>query len=466
MKQTLKQAVKSLSFKPKANLIGASIINESIRKLGKNHEDFLMSQKIDQLPTKQNAQEFKKNYGLDIVNEDDLQLAAKGEKDIDYKFSNQQYIDSFNAYKHGRVNVFDYKDTHMTLVGTNYHNLPLKNIYKLLTNTQPDLILLQIRPDQLLDNFKICTNSSETGYFSSTLYAQQVIRTGFEVMPRANLRLQIKKNLKENNILLASIKERDQDYYQNVYKKTILESKNKDYYHLERLSDEAIAVACFYAERNNIPVVLVDQPEQIFRQNIANTHTLMQLQNAFTRAARYLGQNPDTNPQTPLAMSYQIFPELFLSASDKYMSTLIEYLIATQKYKRMTAFLGQTQSESIHQYLLQRDISHLADELYVHPPKGSIIRDLTPEEIIEKHALLDAMYYGIDVLENLDLKQFKTSYLMIDRYADVEKIDQQKKLKMKYLHFELLKKYAKFAKKEFLEGKEILKKEFILRMGH
>lgn len=37
---------------------------------------------------------------------------------------------------------------------------------------------------------------------------------------------------------------------------------------------------------------------------------------------------------------------------------------------------------------------------------------------------------------------------------------------MKYLHFELLKKYAKFAKLEFEEGKELLQKEFILRMGH
>ncbi len=35
--------------------------------------------------------------------------------------------------KIGKVNVFDYKNTHFTLIGTQYHNLPLKNIYKLLS---------------------------------------------------------------------------------------------------------------------------------------------------------------------------------------------------------------------------------------------------------------------------------------------------------------------------------------------
>lgn len=76
------------------------------------------------------------------------------------------------------------------------------------------------------------------------------------------------------------------------------------------------------------------------------------------------------------------------------MSTLIEFLIATKKHTRMTAFFGGCQSESVHEYLLNREISHLADELQVHPPKGNILRDITSEEIIEKHALLDVMYYG------------------------------------------------------------------------
>lgn len=35
-----------------------------------------------------------------------------------------------------------------------------------------------------------------------------------------------------------------------------------------------------------------------------------------------------------------MFPETFLEGSDKYISTLIEYIIALKKYPRVTAVLG------------------------------------------------------------------------------------------------------------------------------
>jgi len=58
---------------------------------------------------------------------------------------------------------------------------------------------------------------------------------------------------------------------------------------------------------------------------------------------------------------------------------------------------------------MHRDVSHLADELMVVSPEGSILRDITCEEIIEKHALLDVMYYGKDILERIEDKEFKTT---------------------------------------------------------
>lgn len=58
---------------------------------------------------------------------------------------------------------------------------------------------------------------------------------------------------------------------------------------------------------------------------------------------------------------------------------------------------------------MHREISHLADELMITSPKGSILRDITCEEIIEKHALIDVMYYGKDILDKLEDKTFKTS---------------------------------------------------------
>lgn len=55
---------------------------------------------------------------------------------------------------------------------------------------------------------------------------------------------------------------------------------------------------------------------------------------------------------------------------------------------------------------------------------------------------------------------------MIDRYADIHNVDKSQITKMKYMHFEFLKKYAKFAQLEYTQGKDLLRKEFIIRMGH
>lgn len=79
----------------------------------------------------------------------------------------------------------------------------------------------------------------------------------------------------------------------------------------------------------------------------------------------------------------------------------MEYIIALKKYKRVTAFLGFTQSNSIEQYLGGRTVHHFAEDLSFEKPKHSVVRDITAEEIVEKHALLDVMLNGADVIDNI-----------------------------------------------------------------
>ena len=45
------------------------------------------------------------------------------------------------------------------------------------------------------------------------------------------------------------------------------------------------------------------------------------------------------------------------------------------------------------------------------------------------------MYYGKDILDKIEEKEFKTTLQLIDRYADPEKVDRSRITKMKYLHF-------------------------------
>jgi hypothetical protein len=50
--------------------------------------------------------------------------------------------------------------------------------------------------------------------------------------------------------------------------------------------------------------------------------------------------NPDIKPNTPLNIAYMLYPEIFLAPSDSYMTTLIEYMAATKRYKKICMFTG------------------------------------------------------------------------------------------------------------------------------
>lgn len=103
MKCSLKWIAKGIVFKPKVTIVDTATIVRSIRKLGKNHEDLLMSQKISELPTTREAESFKKDFGLDIVNESDVLLTRSAEKDIDFVLPKKDYAESYYKYPHGNL---------------------------------------------------------------------------------------------------------------------------------------------------------------------------------------------------------------------------------------------------------------------------------------------------------------------------------------------------------------------------
>jgi hypothetical protein len=78
----------------------------------------------------------------------------------------------------GKVNVFEYKNTKFTLVGTEYQQLPIKNLYKLLSYTKPSIMLLQLRPDQILKSIDIAPKNEKTAKFSNRGYFSQIVHPG------------------------------------------------------------------------------------------------------------------------------------------------------------------------------------------------------------------------------------------------------------------------------------------------
>lgn len=270
-------------------------------------------------------------------------------------------------------------------------------------------------------------------------------------MPSLEMRNKIKKELIENNIFTKNIEESPEKI--NKIKKF------KNILNFERLSPEAMATSSFYAELTNIPIFLGDIPELVFRENIANSFTLMQLQNVFTHTSREIALYPDLNPQTPLNMAFYLYPDIFLQPSDKYMVTMLEYLL--KRYERITVLVGYAQSDSILTLFNNRKVSSLEKELQQVSVKNNFVNELSPEEIIEKHSILDVMFYGKDIIENMENYDFQTTYKMIKKYGDQLYTDSMSFGKMRLFHHECLQKYAKYCKQEFEEGKKILKREFL-----
>ena len=137
----------------------------------------------------------------------------------------------------------------------------------------------------------------------------------------------------------------------------------------------------------------------------------------------------------------------------------------TETPKKIVAFLGFGQNISVQHYLSLTDQKliniNLEDTLISPPPNPPLFRDLTAEEILEKHSVLDVLLYGRTIFKNIHKKEFKSTYKIIDVYADPEKVDSKRNNYLKTLHLDFLAKYQKLCKEKMREGKKELEMEFL-----
>ncbi|CAD8080373.1 unnamed protein product [Paramecium sonneborni] len=276
------------------------------------------------------------------------------------------------AYKnpHGKVHIFKYQDIIFTLAGSQWEHVPIKNLYKLLLFSRPSLIMLQMKPDQILKGFDYKFKSSKD-------YINQIVREPDEIMP-AGYHEKIAEILEHEKLEFL-------EYYINK----------------ERIDYVKIATISNYAKNLMLKIMLADIPALIFRETLCNQLTLPQLQQYFKVACIATPQNPDIYPNTPMNVAYQILPDIFLRRSDEFMTTLVEYLRANKSQKRIFALLGDMQSDAIVNLLGNKSASRLKFELEIPKIKRTLFKDLTCEDLIERHAILDVMYYG-DIGQEVD----------------------------------------------------------------
>lgn len=155
--------------------------------------------------------------------------------------------------------------------------------------------------------------------------------------------------------------------------------KLKPFSNTETLNTEAVSTASFYSEWNRVPIALCELPEMSERQHLANSLTLMELQLLFRQTCEQLAMYPPST--TPRQLAQYLFPEVLLHYSERYMATLLEYIAAKGKHRKIVMLTGLLQAEAIPMYLKNRSVSSILADILPPKPQGSIMRDISHHEI-------------------------------------------------------------------------------------
>lgn len=118
----------------------------------------------------------------------------------------------------------------------------------------------------------------------------------------------------------------------------------------------------------------------------------MELQLLFKQTCEQLAMYPPTI--SPRQLAQYIFPEILLHYSERYMATLLEYIAAVFKHRRVLMLTGLFQAEAVPLYLNNRSVSSILADLLPPKPQGTIMRDVSVHEVVEKHCLLDVLQHG------------------------------------------------------------------------
>jgi hypothetical protein len=319
-------------------------------------------------------------------------------------------------------------------------------VYKLLNYVQPDLILMQMKPDKLLSNI----------FHLKSLDVNTLIRKPFEIQPSLSYKTNSIKELKKNGIIIAD----------RSSKNNILQEQYKEVSINERITPEAMSMIALWGEEKNTDILLADMPEAFLIERISNKYSLMQIRQMFQEAFIQFPNNPDFEPHTPLGTAITLFPDVFIAPSDSFIAQTINNI---KKHKRVVAFVGYGQTRSLPLYL-KHDLATL-DSLIKAPPRydSLITGEDTLEVLVEKWALLYLIIYGVEKCEKFTSNDANVLDL-ITKYAKDDVIrtgfNQEGYMidRMKHLFDNLMQEKVEVALDFIGDGYELKKKTFMKKI--
>ena len=175
-------------------------------QLGIEHQELLFTQFLDK--------------EIKAAERGDTRVATKTEeKSEHFRMSRNKYLKEADDNSQGSVIQMDLKGVGLTLLSTNFSCRDYAGLYKSIQKIKPDLVIAQIRPDFMLNNFESIPKKDDV--FSNSLYFKQISRSPFEAMPSALLREEVTRRLKGK----VTLKEIPLEH-REVYNKSLAESQS------------------------------------------------------------------------------------------------------------------------------------------------------------------------------------------------------------------------------------------------
>ena len=349
------------------------------------------------------------------------------------------------AVKSPQINIKDSdKISLLTLNNTKVYLYSQKlagfNLYRILNYIKPEQIYMQIRPDDI------------NPLNSTTLVSPQ------HLIPSLSSYTESLSYLKKSGFLITNTKDSSITGNINI--------------HQDRLSSKACVISAIWAMQHNLPsLYLADIPRKLLYRMLTNSTTLMQLQSIYSHINRLIGSQPDSisidEPDFPITLGYKLYPHIWDIHSVKYLAK--EIIQGTSTYKKILCIASRETGQRLEELLtvgfppVNYDIS-----LY----HTSIIRKDCTEIVVEKLSLIDAICFGIDLIDIIARHSaLARAENFIQELVEAERVEGKCTMAMRdienrrdflqKLYLSKLKFYSTYGKGKLNDGKEKLQTEFL-----
>ena len=275
----------------------------------------------------------------------------------------------------------------------------------MLTRWDPDLVLVQHKPDRLIDEFQYLPTTGKVEYgqqtklkFDADTYINQLVVEGHQLFYNYRHMKRMIKKLRSAGIFAKSRYPQETEQQYAARKDHMMSFGNIDL--RERIDADSITTIGLWAVSHNKPVILSDIPDYIFRRNISRHESLIEMRDLLAEACKDLILDPNIEIFRPYFGAIHRYPDIMFHYNDRYTASLINIIIKRNPHLKSIAVMwGYGQTKSIPTYLQFSECS-LFDNLRTQDSKTQKHFGKTDKlhHMIEKQVILD--HLGIHRDEN------------------------------------------------------------------